>query len=344
MNSSNQGNSHQNRVIDPQILAEACDWLLDIEASPAILTSAKFEAWLRAHPEHVRAFNHVANTWQLGSVLSVEANSLDQPIVPPSPQVISIAQRRPAKSLSKVLTALAATVCLLVFSLSLLPTTPASNNILAYQTQQGEIQQLQLSDSSALYLDSSSRVRVQMQDKRRDVELIQGRVFSQVAHQPREFVVRVNHSTEFVALGTAYSVEKLASAWTLEVYQGVVGVRGGALSGTAPVHAGWGLKYQDNKLSRYRLPPSLQAGQPDWSSHRIQFDATRLEQAIRQINRYSPQPLVLEDKGLAGFAISGVFNLQDVEDFVQSVEGLTQTRSVKTPEGILLGLPRGAGD
>jgi ferric-dicitrate binding protein FerR (iron transport regulator) len=53
------------RKPNPQILEEACSWLVDLNESESDLsTRRKFDAWLRRSPENIRAYLEVSAFWE----------------------------------------------------------------------------------------------------------------------------------------------------------------------------------------------------------------------------------------------------------------------------------------
>src|ERR1700722_9336749 len=64
------------RKLNTQILEEAAEWLVEFnsgEADPS--ARPKFDAWLRASPEHVRAYLELLPIWEEGAAMPLHANA-----------------------------------------------------------------------------------------------------------------------------------------------------------------------------------------------------------------------------------------------------------------------------
>ncbi|MFB2350973.1 FecR family protein, partial [Priestia megaterium] len=79
-------------------------------------------------------------------------------------------------------------------------------------------------DGSRLRLDADSRARVRLSAERRDVELLEGRAFFDVAHDAaRPFVVKAG-ATSVRALGTRFEVGRTGPAVEVTLVEGKVQV------------------------------------------------------------------------------------------------------------------------
>ena len=79
-----------------------------------------------------------------------------------------------------------------------------------YTTRRGEIRLIPLADGSSMTLNTESTARVSYTDAARRVELVEGEALFDVVHDPkRVFVVTVG-DTHVRAIGTSFSVSRLA--------------------------------------------------------------------------------------------------------------------------------------
>src|SRR5262249_43512208 len=94
-----------------------------------------------------------------------------------------------------------------------------------FSTQIGEQRTIQLSDASILALNADSRIRVQLGDTERDIELLHGEALFQVArdtHRP----FKVQTRTALVqAIGTQFNIYDMPDGTRVSVLEGRVRVQ-----------------------------------------------------------------------------------------------------------------------
>jgi transmembrane sensor len=257
--------------LNPQINEEAARWFVefrsgDVDAS----TRQQFDAWMRASPEHLRAFIEIAALWghsagadpqrrfsvealvasarEEGDVVRLEADSNWREAAHPAPPSPSSGftrwwfQARPSQGrlTGKVLgirrmavaTVLLAVGSLVIGSLLLERRT--------YSTAVGEKRSLRLSDGSTLTLNSRSRARIDFGHATRTVNLLEGEALFRVAKDPsRPFVVRAD-GTFVRAVGTEFDIDRRRSGTVVTVVEGRVAVlatsaSAGRSAGTGPM-------------------------------------------------------------------------------------------------------------
>lgn len=322
--------------INKQRLEEAADWILAIEENRLVLSSQALVNWLSQSDQHLTAFNITADSWQLSSLLSANENiKLLNLLTQPPANDENDSQLTKSNTLNYLWIASAA--CMLIcFSVFLFLRSPTTAPIQRYQTAIGEVDKVNLIDNSQLVIDTNSHVNVLFSESNRQVELVQGRVLASVAHnKSRPFSIQINSTTSFTALGTRYSVSKQASNWTLNVYEGVVGVESSLLA-SKNVTAGWGLRYQDGRLSQFALASTLTPGQPDWTNKRITFKNIRIGDAIKALQAYEKRKVIVLNKNVLAHKISGVFNVNDMDSFTASIEQLTQAKIIRDNGTIII--------
>src|SRR5690348_10873164 len=66
-----------------QIIQEAAEWFVELNAEPAsdLATRQRFDRWLRASPEHVRAFLEVVPIWEDGTQLPADGEATAQRLI-----------------------------------------------------------------------------------------------------------------------------------------------------------------------------------------------------------------------------------------------------------------------
>lgn len=326
-------------------LDEAALWATLRAAGPlSAADQAAFDAWLDANPANAAALQQVDL-----SLLSLAA-------VASSPELLAMRGaalergRKQARSrwtrrvgLGRVLAVAAAVVLIVAGLSSAFVLTPST-----YATGIGERRVVALEDGSRISLDASTRVRVRYLGGERRLWLEEGRAKFDVAHNPlRPFSVGAGGRT-VVATGTSFSVEIADRALRVVLYEGSVAVLG---ADRTPEHA-------------VRATPRLRPGQElitdldrggdaatetvdpvrarAWEGGQLVFDDEALAVAVTRVNRYARTPIVLSANTPDDLRVSGVFNADDTEAFIDGVTAILPLRRSQSEEAILLGLDQNA--
>jgi len=327
-----------------QILEEASTWFVEMSEGEVLAEARReFDDWLRASPEHVRAYLKVAALWEdaprlprlepaererLFGAARREAHiaPLDRiptMIAPPPerhrrPQVL---RRHPllAGSLLLGLTALAFW-------------TNAQRGL--YATGIGEQRSITLSDGSLIELDAHSRVRVELSPSLRAIELLEGQALFHVAKDhARPFIVRTG-TASVRAVGTQFDVYRRAADTVVTVVEGQVAVSADAserFSGAPATPGPPSSTTPSPSRAADEQPTPLSAGQQltlspharplpqaadvaaalAWTERKLIYASSPLAQVVDEYNRYHEKPLRIRDEALEQMQVSGVFSASD---------------------------------
>jgi transmembrane sensor len=279
--------------LNPQINEEAARWFVefrsgDIDAS----ARQQFDAWMRASPEHLRAFIEIAALWghsaaadpqrrfsvealvasarEEGNVVRLEADSNSGERSRPGSPGPSSGFTRPwfharpspnrlAGKLPGLRTMAVASVLLMVGSLV---TWSLLHGRQTYSTAVGEKRSLRLSDGSTLTLNSRSQARIDFSNLTRTVDLLRGEALFRVAKDPsRPFVVRAD-GTFVHAVGTEFDIDRRSSGTVVTVVEGRVAVRAtssGAGRGSGTRHGSEAVALPQSRAARPELVPEIGA-------------------------------------------------------------------------------------
>jgi len=191
----------------------------------------------------------------------------------------------------------------------------------AYETATGEQRLIRLADGSRLRLDADSRARVRLSAERRDVELLEGRAFFDVAHDAaRPFVVKAG-ATSVRALGTRFEVGRTGPAVEVTLVEGKVQVEDAGAK-AAVILAPGDQAVVERPAAAPRLAKVDAAAETSWTTGRLVFRDQPLAAAVAEVNRYAPTRIVLADPELSALRVSGVFDAGDADAFVGAVSAL----------------------
>jgi transmembrane sensor len=309
--------------LSPQILDEASEWFVDFSEGDVNAAGREaFNAWLRASPEHVRAYLQVSAFWEDAGALS-KAAKLDAdamiagalpddnvfPLVPPmagqgrrwrrnaSPRRVFIA--------ASFFIALCLTAALVWWQTQRAP---------VYITATGEQRSIVLTDGSTVELNSRSRIEIHFADRERRVDLLGGQALFTVAKDAtRPFLVRSGEAT-VRAVGTQFDVYRKKSATIVTVLEGRVAIAKGRSEGLS-LAAG-----EQLTIAPRREPRPVRANiaaATAWTQRQLVFDSTPLADIAEEFNRYNSRRLVIEGAALERFHVSGVFSSTDPQRFVR---------------------------
>ena len=250
---------HKAPPLSGPIVQEAATWFVEFnEGDVGQPGREAFIAWLKASPDHIRAYLQVSAHWEdAGALSNASVPSIDDLVLlarePTTGKVIPIAGVRPdddaklAASVERLADELpqvsarthrfrrqllAASVAIAMIGASGLYWFEQERGI--YTTEVGEQRSIRLSDGSTVDLNAHSKMRVTLREHERDVELIEGQALFRVAKDhSRPFIVH-SGDANVRAVGTQFDVNKHRSSTTITVVEGRVAV----FSSTRPTGGG----------------------------------------------------------------------------------------------------------
>lgn len=205
----------------------------------------------------------------------------------------------------------------------------------SYSTATGASRILSLPDGSRVTLDTDSEIRVSFDARSRGVQLERGQGFFEVAHdRQRPFVVSADR-LRVVAVGTAFSVRKLASEVRVVVAEGTVRLEGNGL-----LPAGSIASVEGSAVQTHQGPSSEVERHLSWRTGVLTFRHTPLSEAAAEFNRYASRKIVIRDPEIASLELGGVFRSNDVEAFARLLVQTFPIDAAITPDGIELSARR----
>jgi transmembrane sensor len=198
-----------------------------------------------------------------------------------------------------------------------------------YLTGAGQKSIIDLPDGTRVTLDADSAVDVAFTGGRRDVRLLSGRAFFDVAHdKAHPFAVQAGGRV-VTALGTQFDVRLTPGAMRVVLAEGSVSVASApGAPAAAPVKLAPGQAFaaQDGakgKISSADLDEALA-----WKQGVVEFQDRPLSEAIGVLNRYTRAQIVIKDPKIASLRITGVFKTGDIARFGRSVSQVLPVKMV----------------
>lgn len=298
----------------------AAQWFAELQAedlSPG--TWAAFLAWEK-NPQNAAAFREIEAA--VGVIDRVPRTRPEA--TQPAKAGFRLNRRRP---LTAWVAAAAACIGAVIAVPLLTPRgAPASD---VYRTSIGERREIVLEDGSSILLNTDTELAVSYTDKAREIRLAHGEALFRVQKSTRPFLVDAE-GTRTRALGTEFEVSADTGEVSVTLYEGSVLVAPVA-TGDSPLDhpvdgeakVGIRLEPGDRVTVSAGAEPLLRQIDPDaaksWRNGIVQFDDTSLEDAVREMNRYSTTEIRIGDPSIAMERISGSFPAGKQVAFAESL-------------------------
>lgn len=200
-----------------------------------------------------------------------------------------------------------------------------------YSTPVGGLDTVPLADGSQVTLNTDTRIRVEISERERRIELDKGEAFFDVAKDPaRPFVVHVNEK-RIVAVGTKFAVRRDGNDIRVAVTEGKVLIdraEGGVSSSARPAGATADVLLAAGSIAQTSRTEVLvrRDSKPEaeqllsWRSGYLMFEATPLATAVAEFNRYNTRKIVIGDSSIAQLPIGGNFRCGNIDGFLWLLE------------------------
>ncbi|MDR9749992.1 FecR family protein [Pseudomonas sp. SZMC_28357] len=287
-------------MINPQILGEAADWLVQLHSGSA--TPADHQAiaqWRTRSAEHAQAWQRAEAI--LGDFRNVPANL--------AVQTLKRASRKDGLSRRQTLTRLG--LLLMAGPLGIASQhVPWQQWTADQRTAVGEQKHLPLPDGSQLLLNTDSAVDIAFSPSERRVTLLNGEVLISTAQDPaaRPFIVETPQGTAR-ALGTRFCVRINGSRSQVSVLEGRVQITPQLLQHSAMLSAG---ERQSFKLNRFEALERFDTAALAWDKGMLLANNMRLDELLGELGRYRPGVLRCH-ADVAAIRVSGSFSLRDTD-------------------------------
>lgn len=174
----------------------------------------------------------------------------------------------------------------------------------AYVTKIGEQRTAKLDDGSFVYLNTDSRIEVNLSKGARNVYLVRGEALFVVEHDSaRPFTVTAG-DTKVRAIGTQFNVRRRAEGADVAVVEGSVQVT--AQDKPEKLVAG-----EQAHVVKGRIAPKANRPIADavaWRQRRLVFHDARLADVADEFNRYNRTKIRIEGDAARDIQLSGIFD------------------------------------
>lgn len=287
---------------------QAIDWLLRLQSENCTEADKQvFNRWLAEHDSHRLMYQRIESQWQW------MAQFKDQNF-PERQQALRYKHRSTTKAWSYSF----ASVLLLVIGLTAFSANGWIGTFETYTTQKGERQTINLADGSMLELNTDSEVRVHLNHWQRNVELVRGEVFFQIAHdEQKPFEVRADNG-RIRDIGTAFNVYRQAEQVIVAVQEGIVEVE---TLGKRQLIAGQQLAF--NHTGEFQTLDKVKNTElTAWRQGKMVFHNQSLKTVLVELSRYHNTPIHLQNTELNELRVSGTFHTARLDDALHAISSL----------------------
>lgn len=289
---------------------QAAEWLLRLhEGDLGEAQHMAFERWKQQGPQYAAAAARmeavITRMQALRTKKSPARAALDA----------AFAQHKPGRGKNAVRALLL--VCSLAIPVAGLLVSPFAQQWMAdVRNGPGQWQTLQLADGSTLTLNGISAANLYFDQQQRRIELLQGEILVEVAHDSaRPFIVQTPQGT-LRALGTRFVVKREDDVTVLSMLQSRVAALSANTQQTVEVDAGSQALMSSNevRLTGRIDPTSINEA---WRRHQLVMENRPLPEVLDEISRHRTGHLQFDRTALQNLRVSAVIPLDDSDKALQ---------------------------
>ena len=196
-----------------------------------------------------------------------------------------------------------------------------------HTSDKGEIRRVTLPDGSIATLGPESAIAVNFDIERREIELLAGMCFFEVASELNRPFSVVCADLRATALGTAFDVSNDDDSVTVSVDHGLVDVHASNALLQAGVQLEDGLWLtMDAGSGRINRGQKESSQIATWRDNLIIADEERVDALVSRIGRWIPGRIVIADPSVGAQRVSGIFDLTDPLRTLEAVVHPTGSR------------------
>ncbi|KAF1032843.1 MAG: Protein FecR [Pseudomonas sp.] len=289
-----------NPPIDPQILGEAADWMVQLQSGSATDEDRRAIAqWQGRSAQHAQA-------WQRAQAILGDFNSVPAAIAGDTLKRIGRKKNLGRRQALGLLLAAGPATWLAYRQL------PWQQWTADQHTAVGEQKHLTLPDGTHVLLNTASALNIAFTGQVRRIELLKGEVLITTAQDPqpthRPLIVHTRHGSAR-ALGTRFTVRVDDSASRVAVTQGAVAL--------LPELGGQGVVVNAGEQGAFGVAgvspvAPLDVGALTWENGMLLAQHMRLADVLAELGRYRHGVLRCHE-AVAGLTVSGAFSLRDTD-------------------------------
>jgi transmembrane sensor len=303
----------------------------------------ELDAWLNADPRHRGAYVRARAQWvNLDRLAAIHG---------PASAVTGRGEARREISRRQFIAASVSAVAMVGGGMSWMVLRSSRER---YTSGIGEVRRIALADGSTMLLNTNSEANVHFANQRREIRLVRGEALFEVAHDKMRPFIVIASDTAVRAVGTVFTVRLETTRVDVTVTEGVVEVTDRTTAPDSGQAAPLFARAEPKRvaanermiIARARtaeletIAPAAVNRQLAWREGMVSFDGESLQAAVAEINRHNRRQLVIDDPGLAGKPVVGIFRTTDLDGFSAAAAAALKARIVS--DGDVIRLQTGA--
>jgi transmembrane sensor len=316
---------------------EAGEWLATMSQRLVTIDQRnEFEAWLKASPEHARAYETGKDVFQLATTCS------DLLADTRAEEEAEFQSRRKRLKYSVVAAGVIVALSAVFFAGQEFSWFGSGKK---FETSTAQVKDFRLDDGTLVTLGAASEVAVEFDKNERRVRLRRGEAFFEVTRDTnRPFVVMAG-DTAVRVLGTQFNVHYGADAVRVAVAEGRVEVVKADETATAPVETPTtrAVLTAGETAVATRTGGIITSSSDDkedlaaWRQGRLVYVDARLRDVVSDMNRYFDGEIELADEKLGERQLTITFRSDEIDRGLDMLHGVLPVQVVRTaPNRILL--------
>ena len=298
---------------------QAAEWQLQLHEGP--LSEAQrlaFESWKQQGPRYAAAAARM-------EAVIVRVQALRETKSPARAALDAAFADKPSRRNKHAMRTLLLACSLALPAAALLISPYPQRGMADVRNGPGQWQTLHLADGSALTLNGISAANLHFDATQRRIDLLQGEILVEVAHDPaRPFIVQTAQGT-LRALGTRFVVKREDDVTVLSMLESRVAAQSANAQQTLEVDAGSQALVSANsvRLAGRIDPASINDA---WRRHQLVVENRPLPEVLDEIARHRAGHLQFDRAALQNLRVSAVIPLDDSDHALQL---LAQTLPIK---------------
>lgn len=318
---------------------EASNWIARLNGTPDRGEREAFERWYHADADHAATYDRLSEVF--AATAHIRPKSSAGTIAPAPDRGVQGVRTRYAMAALAAVGAVAILGYAVLGARETAPTAQGGVQVALFVATASESRLVSLVDGSEVLLSPGSELDVDIDRETRKLRLRRGEGRFTVSPEARPFVVAASGS-EIAARGTQFVVRLLPEGLLVSLIEGRVDVTypsspAGVPGRVASLEAGQRLIVRAVAEPTGTSEPAQRSAAP-----MVEFDDTRLAEAVEFVNRKADGQVRLSDPALADLRVTGAFRAGDAEGFAQGIAAALDLSIERESDGtIWLGASNG---
>ncbi len=273
-----------------------------------------FKAWLEVSSENRAAYEEVQHVFRVYDALWADEQAPEEMFDVGD----AVHASAPPYKLTRWFVPVAIAACLLLvvggatlFSFLNVPKAP----YVAETTAVGEQRALLLADGSTVYLNTDTKIEYSLSDSQRNVKVLNGEAFFEIAKDPAAPFTVVAGSRGVRVIGTAFNVRFINGVADVTVTEGAVGLtdpeQNARTQPAVRLEAGMAATYTASSI---KVQPNIELeAVKAWRYKKLFYQNASLSHVVRDLNRYFSSEFKTVGEAAENLRVTLILNLEEEE-------------------------------